>query len=224
MEHPDRSVGEPSDQDVLASYQAWLKENQNMLAPVGSFQVNAFEDSLQALTKLSYRYKAAFFLKSSKIVAGLPKVGTELSFKNMESLKARLFALNAIRPVMEDLSSERLSQSATPIYFRSLKEANEKNGVGSLVDLGMAPATARVAVQLFEAGLSSSQSFVVDKNEVAQIQSALGQALASPLEHADLKKLSSELNRHQALLQKLSQNPRTHGLGLMMMSLLQAMK
>lgn len=168
------------------------------------------------LSRFVYQYWADFF---QGVASGLSKFPLsesddfKIAYKNA---LVRLFVLNALEPVLEDIQSATVKEDVLPNYRMAKEEWNFKFKVKDLRDLELNSDTYKTSLQMVHLALVASKSFVpvTQQHDLDTLGTEIGKAMGTGL--ASLADINATLDTQQELLKSISANPRTHGFGVML--------
>jgi len=183
------------------------------------FDIYSLETSFLELSDDIYLYKSNFFKSAANILKNYPLEKNEsLSIEN-EAVLARLFILNAVSPVMHDISSPYMEEKVLPKYKKATNELNQKLGISGFYELDLNETTLDVSLSLIRYALESTRAYIGTEDNTEQLETLIlkiGGLSADTLSLSEkLDPFNKALSQSKPLISTLVDNPRTHGFGVM---------
>lgn len=183
------------------------------------FTIPSLDDSLARLSRYVYTNRAAFLRKVAGAVARYPAKAEDPDYDRSEAWQGRLFVLNALDPVLYDIRSRLLERNVLPNYDSARKQDNSRFRVAALLDVKLSPAVFQLCLQLLRAGLEGSRDYLgaAEQTQIRETLQTIGRAMAAG--PGDLAEVVKALDARAELLATILAFPRTHGYGVMILSL-----
>jgi Regulator of chromosome condensation (RCC1) repeat len=197
----------------------------------GAFNLPTLEKKFLRISRFFYTYKGEFWRKTASDLKGFPiDFSASLKETYLKSFP-RLFAFNAVAPVIEDTASPNVQSRLWPTYQASRAKINAEFEVRGLEDIEPRAAVVEVALRLSSHALLACRNFIGEQEGRQQLEQSLAQ-LASLIVRAAAERQQTG-GPPRAIIQEtrtlfagmtnllgtLTQQPRTRGLGLMVQSI-----
>lgn len=183
-------------------------------------EIEALQDSLGDLAKISYAHKARIFTYAQTLLNKYPYAEAN-KYAAASNLTLRTFIILTLSPLIENNTSKLYKDKIIPSFLKLKKELAEQAGITSLSDLPRTKLYQQVAINMLVAGLQSAKAFVSNsgnKTVVEKSITALGKKATESNPGQGLGSVFADLN---PIMNELSMNIKTQDLALMIRGLME---
>lgn len=184
-----------------------------------SFSLGELDNSFERLAHSVYPNRATFFRELAKALADYPVRPGENPRSANGNAGARLFALEAISPILHDIQSRFVELYVLPDYLRAKEEWGKRLGAETLLAIPLGTEVYRIAALCLRGAIDASKTYLSteDKRQGEELMLAIGEALATG--PSGRPALVNQLKSHRETIQRIAGSPRTAGFGVMALAI-----
>ncbi|MEK6705313.1 MAG: WD40 repeat domain-containing protein [Bdellovibrionota bacterium] len=189
------------------------------------FSLENLEPSIKEAARFVYPEKSVFLQSIARIVSKLPPLDTSdrVTYQSLLGNLKRLYILNSLKPLFENIESEVVEQKVLPVYQKMHQHYLNSKEIQDFQPIFTSEIRAPLSLEILRAALESQRTFIwteSDRKQFEELMALIGQAVAANAGAESVRAVVAKMDEDGfvKMFEALAGSPRARALALVMMA------